>query len=135
MSLKPSEAEKVVEAALVKAREIDAIPVTVVVVDAAGELAAVGREEASESWNFDVAFAGACTAALFGRTGDELGGEALSQRDFYRGLVGARGGQIAVWKGIVPIRRGDEVIGGVAAGGAISEHDLVISEAGAAVIG
>ena len=132
MSLKPSEAEKVVEAGMVKAREIDVHPVTVVVVDAAGELAAVGREEASDGHNFDIAFAGAYTAALFGRTGDEL--EALSQRDFYLGLVGARGGQIAVWKGMVPIRRGDEVIGGVSASGADSEDDLVISEAGAAVI-
>jgi uncharacterized protein GlcG (DUF336 family) len=132
MSLKPSEAEKVVEAGLIKAREVDARPVTVVVVDAAGELAAVGREEAAGGHNFDLAFAGAYTTALFGRTGDEL--EALSQRDFYLGLVGARGGQIAVFKGMVPIKRGDEVIGGVAASGATAEHDLVISEAGAAVV-
>ena len=74
MSIKPSEAEKVVEAGLVKARQINSRPVTVVVVDAAGELAAVGREEAAGGHNFDLAFAGACTGALFGRTGDEARG-------------------------------------------------------------
>ena len=132
MSLKPSEAEKVVEVGLAKAREVGARPLTVVVVDAAGELAAVGREEAAGGHNFDIAFAGARTAALFGRNGDQL--EALSQRDFYIGLVGARGGQIAVFKGIVPIKRGDEVIGAVGVSGATAEHDFVVAEAGAAVI-
>jgi len=132
MSLKASEAEKVVAAGLVKAREVGARPVTIVVVDAGGELAAVGREEEAGGHNFDIAFAGAYTTALFGRTGDQL--EGLSQRDLFLGLVQARGGQIAVFKGMIPIKRGDEIIGGVAASGATAEHDLVISEAGAAVV-
>ena len=121
-----------VEAGLVKARQINSRPVTVVVVDAAGELAAVGREEAAGGHNFDLAFAGACTGALFGRTGDEL--ESFTQRDFYVGLVEARGGKIAVFKGIVPIRRGDEVIGAVSVSGTTADQDLEIAEAGAAVI-
>ena len=133
MSIKPSEAEKVVEAGLVKAREIDSRAVTVVVVDAAGELAAVGREEPAGGYNFDLAFAGACTSALFGQTGDQLEG-LLPQGDFYIAMVEARGGKIAVFKGMVPIRRGDEVIGAVAVSGATAEHDLVIAEVGAAVI-
>ena len=132
MSIKPSEAEKAVQAGLVRAREVGANPVTVVVVDAAGELAAMGREETALGYNFDLAFPGACTGALFGRTGDQMAG--MAQREFYIGLNAARGGNIAIFKGIVPIMRGDEVIGAIAVSGASADHDLAVAEAGAAAV-
>ena len=132
MSIKPSEAEKLIEVGLVKARAVDSRPVTVVIVDAAGELAAVGREETAGGYNFDLAFAGAATGALFGRTGDEL--ERIRHMDFFVGLVNARGGNIAIFKGIVPLKRGDEVIGAVSVSGATAEHDLEIAEACAAAL-
>ena len=69
MSIKPSEAEKLIEVGLVKARAIDSRPVTVVIVDAAGELAAIGREEAAGGYNFDLAFAGAATGGAVWKDG------------------------------------------------------------------
>lgn len=40
-----------------------------------------------------------------------------------------------IWQGAVPLRRGNELIGGIGAGGASEEEDELVAQAGADAIG
>ena len=131
MSITMAEAQKIVDAGVAKSRELG-YNVTIAVVDAAGEIAAIGRMDGSGAFNFDLSYGLAFTAAKFGQTGEQL--SRFADRNWFRALSVMREGRVMVAKGALPIRRGDQLIGGVGVSGAPVEADFEIAEAGIAAL-
>ena len=84
-------------------------------------------------FNFDLAYDTAYTSALWGWTGEEL--YRLADLQFFRAASVMRGGRMMAARGSLPIKRGDEVIGGVGVSGAPEEIDLEIALAALAASG
>ena len=132
MSITSAEAQKVCDAGVAKARELDH-RITITVVDSGLEIRAVRRMDGARGYNFDLSYRMAYTAGLLKRTGEDMA--AIPSRGWYHALSAARGGKITVALGCLPIRRGDEVIGAVGVSGAPDAIDLVVAEAGIAALG
>ena len=136
MSITAAQAQQVVDAAIGKAKALgssarspsSASAVTVVVVDTAGEIAALSRMDGSGAFNFDIAYGLAYTSAMFSATGEQLDG--IKNENWFRAMSTMRGGRIMVAKGALPVRLGDKVIGAIGVSGAPEEVDFEIAEAG-----
>ena len=127
MSITAAQAQKVIDGALKKGKEIGT-PVSIVVVDAAGEISGFGRMDGAGGFNFDLAYGLAYTAAIFSATGAEL--DEIKDENWFRAASTMRGGRFMVAKGALPLREGDKVIGAVGVSGAPEDDDLAIAEAG-----
>ena len=141
MSITADEARKVVEGGVVKAQALGR-RITITVVDAAGEIMATRRMDGSGPVNFDFSYGLAYTCAISKRSGEEAaraGEESaagrVQDRNWYRAESIMRGGRMMVAKGSLPLKRGDEVIGGVGVSGAPQEIDLEVAGAGVAALG
>ena len=132
MPITSAEAQKVVDAGVAKAQALSH-RITIAVVDAAGEVVALGRMDGAGPFNFDLAYGTAYTSALWGWTGDELA--RLQDTQFFQASSVMRGGRMMVARGSLPIKRGDEVIGALGVSGAPEDIDLEIAEAGLAAFG
>ncbi len=132
MTITAAEAQKVIDAAVAKTNELGK-SVTITVVDAAGEVSAIGRMDGSGPINFDLSYGLAYTAAKFGAPGERLA--RMADNNWFRAASTMRGGKLMVAKGALPIRRGDELIGGIGVSGAPEDEDLAIAEAGVAALG
>ena len=133
MSITAAEARQVVDAAVAKSEELGVV-VTITVVDAAGEISAIGRQDGSGPVNFDLSYGLAYTSVVFGGApGERLAG--IADRNWFRAASIMRGGRLMAAKGALPVRRGDEVVGAIGVSGAPEDDDLTIAEAGAAALG
>ena len=132
MSITSAEAQRVCDAGVAKAQELN-YQITITVVDAGQEIRAVRRMDGARGYNFDFSYRMAYTAGLLKRTGEDM--ESLPSRGWFQALSAARGGKIIVALGCVPIRRGDEVIGAVGVSGAPDAIDLEVALAGVAALG
>ena len=128
MTLSADEAQNVVNAALAKAKEFGKF-VTVVVVDRAGDVAAVGRMDGAPGIWFDLAYGFAYTCTVWGgASGQQL----AEHRDenWFRAASIMRGGRMMVADGSLPLGRNNVLIGAIGVAGATDEEDLAIAEAG-----
>ena len=129
MSLSADQAQTVVNAALAKAREFGKF-VTVVVVDRAGDIAAVGRMDRAPGVWFDLAYGFAYTCTIWGgASGARLA--PIKDENWFRAASTMRGGRMMVADGSLPLVQDRTLIGAIGVAGATDEEDLAIAEAGA----
>lgn len=128
MSLSYEQAERALQAALAKAKEMN-ITVSVAVVDDKGFPVALARMSGARAFTSDVAVGKAKASALFGDTSGRLAERmpaAIAQA-----VNQATGGRAIFWQGAVPLKAGDAVVGAIGASGSTSENDEIVSQAGA----
>ena len=126
------QAQNAVDAALAKAREFEKF-VTVVVVDRAGDISAVGRMDRAPGVWFDIAYGLAYTCTIWGGAkGAQLA--PVKDENWFRAASIMRGGRMMVADGSLPLVQDRTLIGAIGVAGATDEEDLAIAEAGVAAL-
>ncbi|SAL37016.1 hypothetical protein AWB69_03573 [Caballeronia udeis] len=119
-----SQASKIMDETLAKARKLGCAPMTVAVLDAGGHLLALKREDHSSIMRPQIA-----QAKAWGALGMGMGGRALAERAaqapaFFAALTDISQGRIVPVPGGVLIRNGEgDVIGAVGVSGDHPEED------------
>ena len=131
MALTLDEANRILQAAIAKARELD-IKISVAVCDAGGRLIALNRMDGA-IWASVLGCQGkAITSSAFARPSGELA--ARADHPGIRGIMAAEGGHMIPLQGAVPILRGGVVEGACGVGGGTGEQDEECARAGVAVL-
>jgi uncharacterized protein GlcG (DUF336 family) len=117
-------ASTIVDTALAKGRELKLHPLTVVVLDAGGQLKALKREDGSSLLRPEIAGGKAWGVLGMGFGGREFARRAAANPVFLQALIAASGGRIVPVPGGVLIRDGaGEIIGSVGISGDTSDKD------------
>lgn len=131
MTLTLDEANRVMQGALAKARELN-ILINVAVCDAGGRLVAFQRMD-NAIWAGAYGSQGKAIASVaFGRPSGELTPRA--EHPTLRGIAAAEGGHMIMGQGGVPILRDGVVVGGCGVGGGTGQEDEDCARAGAALL-
>jgi uncharacterized protein GlcG (DUF336 family) len=128
--MKSHTARQMMEAASEKAAEIGK-PVSVVIVDAGGNLMSMERLGDAPSATFVVAEGKAVASAVMGRDSGRLEAMAQSLPLIINSLMIRYAGRFVPAQGGVVVRDSGEVVGAVGVSGATSEEDEAIARAGA----
>ena len=129
MTLTLVEANRVIEGAIAKAKEIN-IRISVAVCDAGGRLMAFQRMD-NAIWASAYGSQGkAVASAAFGRPSGQLTERA--EHPTLRGIAAAEGGHMFYGQGAVPIVRGGVVVGACGVGGGTAQEDEDCAKAGIA---
>ena len=132
MALTLAEANRVVQGALDKAKEMN-IRISVAVCDAGGRLLAFNRMD-NAIWGSVYGSQGkAVASAGFGRASGELAERAGSP--IIQGIAAAEGGHMIPSQGAVPIIRNGSVDGACGVGGGTAQQDEDCAKAGVAKLG
>ena len=124
-----SEAERVVDSALGKARETGTL-MNIAVVDAGGNLKAFRRMDGAWLGSIDIALKKARTARYFDMPTGDLGGMSQPGGPLF-GIEVSNGGLIT-FPGGIPLRNASgEVVGAIGVSGSTVENDHAVAEAGA----
>ena len=127
MAITLEEANRMVEGAIVKAKEMN-IKINVAVCDAGGRLIAFNRMDGA-IWGGVYGSQGkAVASAAFGRTSGELQDRASSP--IVSGILNAEGGHGIASQGGAPVIRNGAVDGAVGVGGGTSQEDEDCAKAG-----
>jgi uncharacterized protein GlcG (DUF336 family) len=124
-------AQRIAEATLAKGREMGLAPLTVVVLDGAGQLKAALREDGAGLARVDIAWgkANGCLAMGFG--GRELARRAQAMAPFMNALSDLTGGRaVPVPGGVLVKDAAGAVLGAVGVSGDASEKDETCAVAG-----
>jgi uncharacterized protein GlcG (DUF336 family) len=125
------DANRILAAALGAAREMGIPPVTVVVLDDAGQLKAVQREDGASAFRFDVALGKAFGAVGMGVASRVLADRAQENPNFFVALSSTANGRFLPQPGAVLVRDGNgEIIGAVGASGGTGDEDEAICARG-----
>ena len=126
MSLTLDEANRVAEAALAKAKQLN-IKISVAVCDAGGRLVAFQRMD-NAVWASAYGSQGkAVASASFGFASGDLTERA--DHPTFRGITAAEGGHMIMGQGAVPIIRDGVIEGACGVGGGTGEEDEVCAQA------
>jgi len=118
------QASTIVDKALEKGRELKLQPLTVVVLDAGGQLKALKREDGSSLLRPEIAGGKAWGVLGMGFGGREFARRAAANPVFLQALMAASGGRIVPVPGGVLIRdAAGEIIGSVGISGDTSDKD------------
>ena len=129
-------ANKMIETAISKARELGLSPLTVVVLDEAGHLKALQREDGASMIRQQIATAKAWGAVNMGVSSRSLAGVAIQRPDFMNALINIADGKIMPAPGGVLIRDADNnLLGAVGISGDSSEQDERCAIAGIEGVG
>jgi glc operon protein GlcG len=127
MALTLEEANRVLEGALAKAKQLN-IKVSAAVVDAGGRLIALQRMD-NAIWASAYGCQGkAVASAAFGRASGDMA--ARADQPTPRGIAAASGGEMIMGQGAVPIIRNGVVEGACGVGGGTSQEDEDCARAG-----
>ena len=125
------QAEAIVSAARAKGRELGLLPLTVVVLDAGGQVKMVQREDGSSLLRPEIALGKAYGALALGLGGRELARRAQSMQGFMNALSDIAGGRaVPVQGGVLACDAGGTVLGAVGISGDVSAQDEVCAVAG-----
>lgn len=117
-------ANQIIQAAISKARLLNMSPITVVVLDQAGHLKAMQREDGASLIRQEIATAKAWGAVNMGISSRNLGVVAEQRPDFMNALIGVAEGKIMPVPGGVLIRdSGNNLLGAVGISGDVSDRD------------
>jgi uncharacterized protein GlcG (DUF336 family) len=118
-------ANLIIQTAIAKARELKMAPLTVVVLDAAGHLKAMQREDGASMIRQEIATAKAWGAVSMGVSSRSLAGVAVQRPDFMNSLVTLSQGKVMPVPGGVLIRdkENNQLIGAVGISGDVSDQD------------
>jgi uncharacterized protein GlcG (DUF336 family) len=100
------------------------------IVDASGFQVAAARQEGANLLSPDIAFGKAYAAAIFRRSGRELGEAWGPGHPVASAMVARTGGRFVAAQGSLVLRDGDEVVGAIGVSGARSDQDEEIAQAG-----
>lgn len=129
-------ARTIADVTLAKGREMGLAPLTVIVLDAAGQLKAALREDGASLARTDIAWgkANGCLAMGFG--GRELARRAQAMGPFMNALSDLTGGRAVPVPGGVLVKDAEgAVLGAVGVSGDLSEKDEACAVAGIAAAG
>lgn len=118
-----SAADRIADKALEKGRELDLHPLTVVVLDAGGQIKVVKRDDGSSLLRFEIATGKAWGTLGMGFGGREIARRAVKQVGFYSALSDMSGGRMVPAPGGVLIKSDGEIIGAVGISGDTSDND------------
>lgn len=125
-----ADARKVIAAAEKKATEIGQ-PMNIAVVDAGGNLVAHVRMDKAWVGSVDISINKAWTARAFDISTQDLAEHSQSGGQFF-GIHASNHGRVMIFAGGIPLKRGDEVVGGIGVSGGTGKQDQTVAEAGAA---
>ena len=126
-----SQAEAITAAARAKGRELGLQPLTVVVLDAGGQVKTVQREDGSSLLRPEIALGKAFGALAMGLGGRELARRAQSMQGFMNALSDIAGGRaVPVPGGVLCCDAGGTILGAVGISGDVSAQDEVCAVAG-----
>lgn len=122
-------AKKAVEAAIKKAEDMG-VAVSVAIVDSHGSLMAFGRMKDAIKISPRFSQAKAYTAATVGMATGDMAGYAVEGKPYF-GLNSILGGDLTTIAGGLPIKKGEELVGGIGVGGSADvNQDVEIAKAG-----
>lgn len=129
-------ANTIVAAALRHASEQHFSPMSAVVLDPAGHLVAMQRQDGASMFRFDIASGKAWAAVAMGVSSRALGLRAAGNPNFFAALASAGQGKFIPQAGAVLIKNADgAVIGAVGASGGSGDQDEAICIHGIAAAG
>src|SRR5512144_433697 len=124
-----ADAKRVIAAAERTAEEIGQ-PMNIAVVDAGGNLIAHVRMDRAWIGSVDISIKKAWTARAFDISTKQLA-ELSQSGDQFFGIHASNDGKVMIFAGGVPLKRGDQVVGGVGVSGGLGKQDQAVAEAGA----
>jgi uncharacterized protein GlcG (DUF336 family) len=126
-----NKARTIVRKAIVKGRELELKPLSVVVLDAGGHVKAFEREDGASPGRFAVAHGKAYGSVMLGMAGTAQMARADQQAYFMTAVNGLFGGQVVPVPGGVLVRdKRGAVIGAVGVTGDTSDNDAIAAMAG-----
>jgi uncharacterized protein GlcG (DUF336 family) len=125
-----ADARRIITAADQKAQEIGQ-PMNIAVVDQGGNLVAHVRMDNAWVGSVDIAINKAWTARAFDIETKALA-ELSQSGDQFFGIHASNHGQVMIFAGGIPLKRGNQVIGAVGVSGGMGKQDQAVAEAGAA---
>ena len=125
------QADAVVEGTLDAAGQAGAPPIAVVVLDRAGHVVAVKRQDGATMFRFDVALGKAWGAAAFGQHSSELAAKAAKNPNFFAALSATSQGRLLPNPGGLVIHNAEgQLIGAVGVSGDSGTNDEMYARAG-----
>jgi uncharacterized protein GlcG (DUF336 family) len=128
-------AERLLRSARAAARERDVAAISVVVLDADGNVRAAVREDAAAPAGVDIATAKARTVLAFGRSTREIAQFFGTNAAVAASLAATLPGRFVPIAGGVPLHGGGRRIGALAVAGGLPDVDDAIAQAAAAATG
>jgi len=125
-----ADARRIIAAAEEKAQEIGQ-PMNIAVVDVGGNLVAHVRMDRAWMGSVDISIKKAWTARAFDISTKELA-ELSQSGDQFFGINASNDGKVMIFAGGIPLKRGNEVVGGIGVSGGLGKQDQAVAEAGAA---
>jgi uncharacterized protein GlcG (DUF336 family) len=130
------QANLIINTAIHVARELNMAPLTVVVLDTAGHIKAMQREDGASQVRQQIATAKAWGAVNMGVSSRSLAAVATQRPDFMNALIDVADGKIMPVPGGVLIRDADnKLLGAVGISGDISDQDERCAIAGIEAVG
>ena len=121
------QANRIIEGALAKAREMKLKPLGVVVLDESGHLKAAQREDAASMFRIEIATGKAWGAVAMGASSRTLAARAKDNPNFFVTLAATAGGKFLPQTGAVLIRNASgELLGAAGASGGTGEEDEAV---------
>ena len=118
------QANRIIEGALAKAREMRIKPLGVVVLDESGHLKAAQREDGASMFRIEIATGKAWAAVGMGASSRVLAARAKDNPNFFVTLAATAGGKFLPQTGAVLIRdQAGELLGAAGASGGTGEED------------
>lgn len=118
------QANRIIEGALAKAREMKLKPLGVVVLDESGHLKVAQREDAASMFRIEIATGKAWAAVAMGASSRTLAARARDNPNFFVTLAATAGGKFLPQTGAVLIRNASgELLGAAGASGGTGEED------------
>lgn len=134
--LKLDQADAIIDAALAKAREMNLPALAVVVLDEAGHIKAVKREDGASMFRVDIAQGKAWGAVAMGCSSRALANRAKQNQNFFVTLAATAGGKFLPQQGGVLIRNAaGAVLGAVGISGASGDEDELCGAHGVELAG
>jgi len=117
-------ANVIIAKAIENAREMDVLPLTVVVLDESGNLKAMQREDGASMFRFDVATGKAWASVAMGAASRALAARAKENPNFFITLAATAGGKFLPQPGGVLIRdKAGKILGAAGASGGTGDED------------
>ncbi len=132
MNITLEQAERVIEAARQKAKDIE-VPMTIAVVDTGGNLVALARMDDAILASLDIAIGKAYTAVAMRMSTADLAPVVQPGQPLYNIEVANQPRTLVTFGGGIPLQVNDEVVGGVGVSGGTPDQDQEVAEATRAV--
>jgi uncharacterized protein GlcG (DUF336 family) len=125
-----ADARRIIAAAEKKAEQIGQ-PMNIAVVDQGGNLVAHVRMDNAWIGSVDISINKAWTARAFDISTKQLAEFSQSGDQFF-GIHASNRGRVMIFAGGIPLKRGDQEMGGIGVSGGTGKQDQEVAEAGAA---